>query len=71
MTLNSGYTEDNASYLHNLDTQGNITGEMTDTHYAQDNETDSEMTTSEDTTTGDYDFLNISRISPRVDLELD
>ena len=27
---------------------------MTDTHYAQDNETDSEMTTSEDTTTGDY-----------------
>merc|ERR1712129_184528 len=51
-TDGKGFTEDNASYLHNLDTQGNITGEMTDTPYAQDNETDSEMTTSEDTTTG-------------------
>jgi len=53
------FTEDNASYLHNLDTQGNITGEHTNTLYTQDNETDSEMTTSEDTTTG-----NNSPLSP-------
>ena len=52
------FTEDNASYLHNLDTQGNITGEMREAHYtAADNETDSEMATSEDTTTGDYCLL--------------
>jgi protein scribble len=45
-----GYPEDNASYLHSLDTQGNITGDAV--RYVHDNETDSEMTTSEDTTTG-------------------
>eukprot|EP00092_Neocalanus_flemingeri_P002644 GFUD01002832.1.p1 GENE.GFUD01002832.1~~GFUD01002832.1.p1 ORF type:complete len:1969 (+),score=355.00 GFUD01002832.1:159-6065(+) len=51
-TDGKGFSEDNATYLHSLDTQGNITGEIPDTHYTHDNETDSEMITSEDTTTG-------------------
>ena len=40
---------------------------MTDTHYAQDNETDSEMTTSEDTTTGDYNPISSAQEGPAQD----
>jgi len=47
------FPEDNASFLHTLDTQGNITGEIpANTRDVHDNETDSEMVTSDDTTTG-------------------
>ena len=43
-------TEDNATYRHAVDTQGNIT----ETEQDNETETDSEMTTSEDLTTGRY-----------------
>jgi len=43
--------DDNFNYRHSVDTQGNITGTRQYTHEEED-ETDSEMTTSEDTTTG-------------------
>ena len=41
-------TDDNATYRHSVDTQGNIT----ETERDNETETDSEMTTSEDLTTG-------------------
>ena len=54
ITIYSEFHEDNASFLHTLDTQGNITGEIpANTRDVHDNETDSEMATSDDTTTGD------------------
>ena len=52
-TADTGYTDDNATYRHPVDTQGNITDENQDT-LEKENDTDSEMTTSEDTTTGKY-----------------
>ena len=55
-----GLTDDNAAFRHVVDTQGNITedaaaedtSEKTDKADNNDHDTDSEMTTSEDTTTG-------------------
>ena len=60
-SLVSGYT-DNATYQHNVDTQGNITAPAEDSTNMQHNkeilevETDSEMTTSEDNTGIDNDY---------------
>ena len=48
----SVWTEDNATYRHSVDTQGNIT----ETEQDNEQETDSEMTTSEDLTTGRYSW---------------
>ena len=56
-----GLTDDNAAFRHSVDAQGNITAdaapqdtseEKTDKADNNDHDTDSEMTTSEDTTTG-------------------
>ena len=58
----SVWAEDNATYRHSVDTQGNIT----ETEQDNQQETDSEMTTSEDLTTGL--FLTFNRISTNVTL---
>ena len=58
-----GLIDDNAAFRHSVDTQGNITEEAatedspekTDKADNNDHDTDSEMTTSEDTTTGNKD----------------